>query len=110
MANDPARDTLEMLIEINRLCTERSLDDHARLELFELAWLTTAGNIRNAALAMPGGFAVEQARQLGFLEKMTALVGSETPDLEGERLFQEGDLEGWMEHMRRLMDDAKGGQ
>ena len=41
------------------------------------------------------------------LEKMTAIVRSDTPDLELERLWQEGDIEGAHKHVMRLLSDAR---
>lgn len=71
------------------------------MDLFELAWMVRANNIRKAAIIVPGGFLAAQARQLDLLEKMLELVRADTPDLEGERLFHEGDIEGLLRHRRR---------
>ena len=92
----------DLLVEINVLCATRGLSDSDRLELFELAWMATASNIRTAALALPGGFPTEQASQVDHLEQMAALVRFDSPDLEMERLFQEGDIEGVLRHLQQL--------
>jgi hypothetical protein len=95
------RQTFDSVINISTLL--ESLNDTDRLEVLEIAWLMTAANARNAALALPGGFPAEQARQLTHLEKMALLVREDTPDLEAERLFLEGDIPGMLRHMRAMI-------
>lgn len=80
---------------------QRGLNDEEGLDLFELAWMVRARNIRHAAVIVTGGFLAAQARQLDLLEQMLELVRADTPDLEGERLFHEGDIEGLLRHSAR---------
>jgi ketosteroid isomerase-like protein len=63
--------------------------------------MTLAEEARSAALPFPGGFPAERQRQLEHLEKMAALVRGSEPDPELERLYQDGDAEGVVEHLRR---------
>jgi hypothetical protein len=91
-------------LTVNRVidaCAGLPID--GRLEVLQMAWIVLAEHARNEALAIPGGFPNEQARQRGELEKITSLVRADTPDLEPERLRQEGDLAG---HLRRLQGEA----
>jgi hypothetical protein len=80
-----------------------------RLMALQLAWIACAGWARNDALAYPGGFPAEQARQLVHLKNMASLVREATPDLELERLIQAGDTAGANAHLQRLWDELKGG-
>lgn len=102
MSVSPKR-TFELLVEVNNRCAELGLSDDDRLDLFELAWLMTASNLRNATLAIPGGFPTEQSRQLRILEHMVEMVRTDEPDLEAERLFQEGDIEGLHQHFHKML-------
>ncbi|HEY0873602.1 MAG TPA: hypothetical protein VGD94_09025 [Vicinamibacterales bacterium] len=99
------RTTFERVMDITAQL--ESLGDVDRLEVLEIAWLVMAANARNAALALPGGFPAEQARQLTHLEKIALLVREDSPDLEGERLFLEGDIAGMLRHMRARIDAAE---
>lgn len=80
-----------------------------QLFVLQLAWLALAGNARDQALAFPDGFPAEQARQLEQLDAMIRLVRDAAPDVEAERLFQEGDAEGYVKHMWRGLRTEKGG-
>ena len=84
-----------------------------RLVLLETAWLAFASTARSDALVFPGGFPAEQASQLKHLERMALLVREDTADLQAERFFQEGNVEGMLEHFRSrfgsLSEDEKGG-
>ncbi len=85
-----------------------------RLILLETAWLVVASTARSDALVFPGGFPAEQASQLKHLERMSLLVREDTADLEAERFFQEGDVEGMRKHFRAKIrqledEDEKGG-
>jgi hypothetical protein len=97
-----AKELLEALLSIKDFCVDQGFDDHAQLELFEIGWLITAGNIRNMAIDTPGGFQKEQERQLNLLAKMVALVNDETPDPEMERLVRAGDVQGIVERLDRI--------
>jgi hypothetical protein len=102
--SDAKRSILKLLSDLNALCFERGVHDGDRLELFQLAWLTMAARLRNDALALPGGYREEQARQVAALEQMLQLVGTDTPDLEAERLFQEEKHDELQNHYRRQLD------
>jgi hypothetical protein len=81
-----------------------------RLIVLEMAWTVLAQRARDEALAIPNGFPVEQTRQLEQLAKMAALVQGHTPDIELERLIQEGDWEGAATYLQKLeADPDKGG-
>jgi hypothetical protein len=100
----------KLLDAANRLvdaCAGMSMDD--RLLVLQLAWMILAQQARNDALAFPGGFPAEQTRQLAQLEKISHLVGEDTPDLELERLTREGDFDGALEHLRKIMGDLPEG-
>lgn len=83
---------------------ELSLSDQDMLHVLEMAWLVLAQMERDKQLAVPGGFPEEQARQLGVLHKMSHLVGDSEPDIELERLWQEGDHEGYQRRLRELWE------
>jgi hypothetical protein len=74
-----------VLIKVNALCAKHGLDDHDRLELFEMAWLTTAAHIRSAARAVPSGSSYEQTKQIQFLSSMKAIVESDHAGQAGGR-------------------------
>jgi hypothetical protein len=73
-----------------------------QLYLVETVWCHLAAEVRRQALAFPGGFPEEQARQLRVLRRFADYVKAETPDLELARLIEEGDALGAIEHLRRL--------
>ena len=75
-----------------------------RLLVLQMAWLVLASNARTEALPSIEGFLAEQARQVAQLDKMMLqLVSTDTPDLEMERLFRQGDMEG-MQHLRSRLN------
>src|SRR6266850_5067915 len=92
----------EILQRVYAACAGLSTRD--TLEVLQLAWLSVASNARAEALIAPGGFPEERARQLEHLRNMAELVEADEPDLELERLFHEGDIEGMLRHMQRLVD------
>jgi len=92
-----------LIVQINALCEARGLTPDDWLFRFEMPWLATAANERTAALAMPGGFPEARDRQALRLEALPQIERSDTPDLEGERLFQEGDHEGFARHVLRQL-------
>jgi hypothetical protein len=55
----------------------------------------------------PVGFPAEQNRQLRQLEKVAHLVRERTHDIELERLFREGDIEGVLQHQRGLLQQLR---
>ena len=103
----------EMIDAIDQLldaCAISGVSLDEQLIAVELSWLAIAAGGRDAALSIPGGFAAAQARQLDHLEKMGLLVRDAEPDLEAERLFQQGDLKRLLDHSRQLgLDGDSGG-
>jgi hypothetical protein len=77
-----------------------------RLDALALAWLVVAKEVRDTALAFPGGCTTERSRQLSELERLADFVRDDEPDKELERLTQEGDYEGAIQHLRKLWHDA----
>jgi len=100
-------DAIAAMIAVLETCEANAESLDEQLMVLSLAWLERAQRLRSEALAIPNGFPDEQARQLRELEKITALVKGDAPDLELERLFHEGDLEGVWKHLRNL---PRGGQ
>jgi hypothetical protein len=68
----------------------------ARL-VIQLAWTVLAKRCRDEALA-----------QIGQLEKIAALVREDTPDMELERLVQDGDIQGALNHIRKSINEEGG--
>jgi len=99
-------EAIAAMIAVLETCEVKAPTLDEQLMVLSLAWLERAQRLRSDALAIPNGFPDEQARQLRELEKITALVRGDTPDLELERLFHEGDLEGVWQHLRKLQRDG----
>ena len=59
-----------------------------------MTWLSLARNARTEALITPGRLPEERARQAEQLRLMAELVAADEPDLEMEKLFREGDVDG----------------
>lgn len=76
------KDVLETLVEIEQAFQRRGFTQREVLEVLEVAWLTTSQEALNGVLHEPGAFPAEQARQLGRLGLMLALVRDTQPDLE----------------------------
>jgi hypothetical protein len=102
------RKCFDVVMVLIDTCANLPMDD--RLLVLQLAWIILAQQARNQALAFPGGFQGEQSRQVGQLEKTALLVREDTPDIELERLTQEGDYAGCLEHLRKLRDDLEKGE
>lgn len=98
------KETLERMVKVIDACD--GLPPADTLFVLEMAWLATASNLRNAQLANPGGFPSERDRQAETLEKLAAIVRSDTPDVELERLWLEGDNEGAVRHVLRLLREG----
>lgn len=81
----------------------------AQLSVLTIAWLAIANHARDEAMAFPDGFPTERNRQIDQLEKMLLLIRDVEPDLEAERLFQEGDVTALMEYLKKKMADAEQG-
>lgn len=92
---------LEVVEEIQARCAHLSTRD--KLDVLYFCWLLAAQDARRMALIEPGGFPAEKARQLEELNFLTAMVSSDEPDLEAERLTLEGDLDG----LRRYVDQIR---
>jgi len=78
---------------------EQGSPSSERADILLTAYLITAANARNEAIIEPGGYLAEQARQLERLERAAALIKTDVPDVEAERLFHEGDIEGMLRHL-----------
>jgi hypothetical protein len=76
-----------------------------QLDLLTAAWLVVASGARNAALMEPGGFPAERARQVTLLRRLADLIVADVPDLEMERLWQEGDMEGFRRYVQSRLSD-----
>ena len=98
---------LDQLLRINAALD--GLSTRERLDVVQIAWLTTASHARTEALITPNGFPDERARQVEQLNAMTRLVAADEPDLEMERLYNEGDVDGVLRRARRLLDDGEKG-
>ena len=83
-------------------CGDLSAQD--RLDVLLFAWLVLASQARTEALIAPGGFPAVRDRQAARLRTMADLVASDEPDLEMERLFQEGDIAGMLRHVQALRE------
>lgn len=94
---------LDFIIRVNAVL--EGLTAHERLEVMNLAWLAVANNARTEALILPGGFPAERSRQVDQLRQMADLVSTDEPDLEMERLYHEGDVEGMARRIRDLRDE-----
>ena len=91
----------DALLRVYAACAGLSTGD--RLTVLQIAWLAIAGSSRTEAQMRLGGFLEEQVRQLTQLRKMFALVDTDEPDLEIERLYFAGDREGMRRRMEALM-------
>ena len=107
MADKTDRELLRTLKAILNASAAGGAAFDFRLMALELAWITLAEEARSVALPFPGGYTAERQRQLEHLEKMASLVRGGEPDPELERLYQEGDAEGVLEHLRKT-DSALG--
>ena len=94
-------DDLDRLVAIRRACGEGSERD--KLDRLVLAYLMTAANVRTEALIEPGEFQVERDRQVAELRGLADLINVDEPDLELERLCQEGDLEGLARYVQKKL-------
>lgn len=68
--------------------------------------MSIASQERSAALALPGGFPEAKQRPVEQLDKHVAAIWLDEPDLEAERLWHEGDFEGFSRHIRGLLNGA----
>jgi hypothetical protein len=76
-----------------------------RLVVLRLLWIGMSAEARSEALAFPGGFETERDRQVAILSKLLAMTITDKPDLEAERLMEEGDWEGMDEYLKRRFGD-----
>ena len=101
-ANDA--DFGDALLRVYAACAGLSIVD--RLSVLQIAWLAIADNARTEAEMRGGGFLEEQVRQLTQLRKMFGLVDADEPDLEIERLYFAGDVDGMRRRIGALLDPA----
>ena len=87
-------DALESMKRVYAACLD--LSTRETLDALQLTWMAVASNARNEALRLPDGFPTERARQVEKLRRLAAIVEADVPDLEVERLFQEGNIDGWL--------------
>ena len=80
------------------------LTSNDKLQVLALVWFAVAKAARNEALINPGGFQEGRAAHVRMLVGITELVAGDEPDLEEERLFQEGDLEAFVMMIQKLTD------
>jgi hypothetical protein len=104
LAHVEDKERLTAASNVLNACASLSRDD--RLLVLQLVWLLSAQRARSAALAVPGEFQREQARQLNQLEKMSVLVKKDTPDLELDRLLREGDEERALQYLRDHLEKS----
>jgi hypothetical protein len=101
MADDRATDAMiEAILRVNAACGQRT--SHEKADLLLAAYTLCASNARNEALIEPDGFPRERDRQVALLRQAIELIAHDEPDLEAERLFQEGDLDGMRRHYEQL--------
>jgi hypothetical protein len=105
MSDNDERAFFDRIIRLTDLLADLPTRD--RLDVLEAAWLCLATSARAEALFAPGGYVAEQSRQGEHLARMATLVSTDAPDLEMERLFQEGDIDGMRRHLERRL--AEGG-
>jgi hypothetical protein len=106
MASDD-QTLLDTLTNVLRVLAGAGLTDDDSLFVCELAWMAQASNLRMAALSFPDGLAAAQADQVRRLHAIADFVRADVPDLEQERLWHEGDREGYALHVLNRL--KKGG-
>ena len=84
-------------------CADLKLAD--RTDALLIAGLLVASAARDEAVATPGGFNQEQARQVTLLKGFVELIKNATPDAELDRLSWASYFALTDEQMRYLMDD-----
>jgi hypothetical protein len=105
----PSDDLVSKIMQVHSACLELGLSTREELDVLQWAWLAVASNARTEALGIPGGFPEERARQVTRLHAMADEVARDQPDLEMERLYQEGDDEGMHRHIMQLLRGTKDG-
>ena len=102
---------LELVVKLVKATFDLESHDD-RMRALEIAWVFLASQARTEALAVPGGFSATRDRQARRLEELLVWVRTDEPDLEAERLWHEGDREGFMMHideLTRRLREEKGG-
>lgn len=99
--------TFQALMAVLGTCEVTGAAPGDQLMILQLAWITLAGRVRSKAIAV-GRFQAEQAEQVRQLDKMKSLVSADTPDMELERLHQEGDHAGVAEYLLRRQIEVSG--
>ena len=109
MSEEDDRDILDTVTRICNECADLSSDD--RLFVLLLAWMAIASNARTAEMFRPNGFQEQQQRQVTQLKKILAMVETDVPDVEMERLYHDRDWAGMAAHIKNLFEHEgeKGG-
>jgi len=102
---DEPGDVVEGMARVLAALERESSSD--KLEALMIAWLFVAADARNQLLPFRNGFRGEQERQVKQLETMLAAVRADSPDVEGKRLWPEGDFKAWWRHTIRQMISSK---
>ena len=105
-SHDRAAAIFEAMVSFTKTKEELGLTWAEMLEAVEFCWLSVASIIRNEQLALPDAYPAERERQAATLERYAALVRSDTPDLEAERLWQQGLHAEAFEHLKRMANDS----
>jgi hypothetical protein len=104
--NHDNREQVESIVRIYLACGGDDVPTRDKLELLSAVWLCVASQARNEALIAPGGFPVERDRQSAMLRSFADLVDADQPDVEMERLFLEGDIDGVVRRVRDVLANA----
>ena len=108
--NDDNRADLDLLVQMFGTLERHFPSKDDQLHFLALAWTVLAQQIRTEALAFPGGFTEKQQAQARELENMIQFVSEAKPDVEADRLFQEGDIGGLTRHYHQQRRKREGGQ
>ena len=83
------------------------LSTREKLDVLSAAWMIVAHTARTEALAEPGGFPAERARQVDRLHRYAEMIAIDEPDLETERLWHEGDHQAMFRHQEQQLRELK---
>jgi hypothetical protein len=104
MGDDEDQRLFDALIDILDACEGSTLSLEEQLRALSIVWTQRAQQLRSDALAIPGAFPQERARQVALAQEMTAAILRDEPDLEMERLQLEGDVRGAADYFRRKIE------
>lgn len=99
---------LQRLMRIVDACSD--VPQSEQFDLLITAAIVVGQIARNEVLAFPGQYEEERAKQAIHLRNALLLVETDEPDIEGERMFLEGDFEGWLEHLKGRRRKLEGGE